>query len=161
MANASRAARPEFDTRFQGALYDLPLLRVSDGEALWSLLKDNFRIAAEVVTIGCIAFSCSPLGQFPLVDSPKMEILMRVQQPVRDRNMSLWQSAVRATLGSRDLPDDAKKRVEHGVSMHAQSEQNGQAGVPAADALQAGKAASPPSADTQASKAAFDALKAH
>ena len=51
---------------------------------------------------------------------------MRVQQPVRDRNMSLWQSAVRQTLANRnDLSDSDKKQAEYGVSLHAQSEQIG------------------------------------
>jgi Calcineurin-like phosphoesterase len=88
---------------------------------------------------------------------------MRVQQPVRDRNMSLWQSAVRETLAGHDLSDDAKKLVEHGVSMHAQSEQNGKPVVAAAEAPQvAGKPAVSSSANiAQASKAAFDAIQAH
>ena len=51
---------------------------------------------------------------------------MRVQQPVRDRNMSLWQSAVRQTLANRnDLSDQDKKQAEYGVSLHAQSAQPG------------------------------------
>jgi hypothetical protein len=90
---------------------------------------------------------------------------MRVQQPVRDRNMSLWQSAVRQTLANRnDLSESEKMQAEYGVSLHAQSEK------PGAKALQ------PPTPQPQAvgqspvgsatniahgSKAAFDAFQAH
>ncbi len=90
---------------------------------------------------------------------------MRVQQPVRDRNMSLWQSAVRQTLVNRgDLSDSEKKQAEYGVSLHAQSEQaDGKPLVAPAPAPQ-GAGQSPigsPTNIAQASKAAFDALQAH
>jgi hypothetical protein len=49
---------------------------------------------------------------------------MRVQQPVRDRNMSLWQSAVRQALANRgDLNDAEKRQAGYGISLRAQSEQ--------------------------------------
>jgi hypothetical protein len=90
---------------------------------------------------------------------------MRVQQPVRDRNMSLWQSAVRPTLINRgDIPDDDKKTAEYGTSLHAQAAQAGDKAPPApipqpqaAGAPQMG----PPANVAHASKAAFDALQAH
>ena len=89
---------------------------------------------------------------------------MRVQQPVRDRNMSLWQSAVRQTLINRgDLSDSDKNQVEYGVSLHAQSEQAGKPLV-AATALPQSTGQSPigpPANIAQGSKAAFDALQAH
>ena len=51
-----------------------------------------------------------------------------MQQPVRDRNTSIWQSAVRQTLVNRDdLSDDDKKLAEYGVSLHAKSAENGTA----------------------------------
>ena len=89
---------------------------------------------------------------------------MRVQQPVRDRNMSLWQSAVRQTLANRnDLSDSDKKQAEYGVSLHAQSEQIGKP-LAAATEPPPGAGESPIASSTniaQASKAAFDALQAH
>lgn len=90
---------------------------------------------------------------------------MRVQQPVRDRNMSLWQSAVRQTLVNRgDLSDGAKQQTEYGVSLHAQSEQPGgkklESPAPQPQALGQSPAGSSASI-AQASKAAFDALQAH
>jgi Calcineurin-like phosphoesterase len=89
---------------------------------------------------------------------------MRVQQPVRDRNLSLWQSAVRQTLINRgDLSDDAKKQAEYGVSLHAQSQQTGkQLDAPVEPPQAAGPSPMGSSANVaQASKAAFDALQAH
>jgi predicted phosphodiesterase len=89
---------------------------------------------------------------------------MRVQQPVRDRNMSLWQSAVRQTLANRnDLSDSDKKQAEYGVSLHAQSEQIGKP-LAAATEPPPGAGESPITSSiniAQASKAAFDALQAH
>jgi calcineurin-like phosphoesterase family protein len=87
---------------------------------------------------------------------------MRVQQPVRDRNMSLWQSAVRQTLINRaDLSDNEKKQGEYGISLHAQSEQNHRPlpapVLPAPDASKMGPIAN----IATASKDAFDALQAH
>jgi predicted phosphodiesterase len=90
---------------------------------------------------------------------------MRVQQPVRDRNMSLWQSAVRQTLANRDdLSDQEKRQAEYGVSLHAQSAQPG--AKPLATAAAAPNAAAPSKVGpvgniAQASKAAFDAIQAH
>jgi hypothetical protein len=92
---------------------------------------------------------------------------MRVQQPVRDRNMSLWQSAVRQTLAGRDdLTDAEKKQAEYGISLHAQSEQTATplaAPAPTAQGTQAaGKSALGSAANiAHASKAAFEALQAH
>jgi hypothetical protein len=90
---------------------------------------------------------------------------MRVQQPVRDRNMSLWQSAVRETLVNRgDLSDDDKKQAEYGVSLHAQSEQPGGKKLeqPSPQAQAAGQSpVGSPTNIAQGSKAAFDALQAH
>src|SRR5580658_5424066 len=90
---------------------------------------------------------------------------MRVQLPVRDRNMSLWQSAVRQTLVNRgDLSDSAKQQAEYGVSLHAQSEQPGgqklDPPTPPAQAIGPSPVGSPINI-AQASKAAFDALQAH
>ncbi len=89
---------------------------------------------------------------------------MRVQQPVRDRNMSLWQSAVRQTLINRgDLSDSDKNQAEYGVSLHAQSEQTGKPPVVTA-ALPQGAGPSkvgPPAKIAEASKGTFDALQAH
>src|SRR4030081_3133012 len=89
---------------------------------------------------------------------------MRVQQPVRDRNMSLWQSAVRQTLANRnDLHNSEKKKAEYGVSLHAQSEQIGKP-LAAAATPPPGAGQSPIASPTniaQASKAAFGALQAH
>jgi len=89
---------------------------------------------------------------------------MRVQQPVRDRNMSLWQSAVRQTLINRgDLSDSDKNQAEYGVSLHAQSEQTGKPPVVTA-ALPQGAGQSkvgPPAKIAEASKGTFDALQAH
>jgi 3',5'-cyclic AMP phosphodiesterase CpdA len=90
---------------------------------------------------------------------------MRVQQPVRDRNMSLWQSAVRQTLANRnDLSDQEKKQAEYGVSLHAQSAQPD--GKPLAAPAALPKAAIPSPVGSaaniaHASKAAFDAIQAH
>ena len=53
---------------------------------------------------------------------------MRVQQPVRDRNTSIWQSAVRQTLvGRGDLSDSDKELAEYGVSLHAKSVERNEA----------------------------------
>jgi Calcineurin-like phosphoesterase len=49
---------------------------------------------------------------------------MRPQQPVRDRNTSLWQSAVRETFRRRNEPADTQARIEHGVSLQALSSIN-------------------------------------
>src|SRR5712691_6812918 len=90
---------------------------------------------------------------------------MRVQQPVRERNMSLWQSAVRQTLANRnDLSDSEKKQAEYGVSLHAQSEQIGKPLAAATEPPPPGAGESPITSSiniAQASKAAFDALQAH
>jgi hypothetical protein len=86
---------------------------------------------------------------------------MRVQQPVRDRNMSLWQSAVRRTLAGHDLTDDEKHRVEYGISLHAKSEEKGK---PLPDPILPGEPmpkVGPAPNLAHASKAAFDAIKAH
>jgi hypothetical protein len=84
---------------------------------------------------------------------------MRVQQPVRDRSMSLWQSAVRRTLASHDLSHDAKKQIEHGVSLHAQTAERG---TPLPEIPPGAAAPSPATLSiAHASKAAFDALQAH
>jgi hypothetical protein len=90
---------------------------------------------------------------------------MRVQQPVRDRDTSLWQSAVRQALANRnDLSDSEKDQAEHGVSLHAQSEKPD--GKPLAPPIpdQADAPTSkvgPPTNVAHASKAALDALRAH
>jgi len=90
---------------------------------------------------------------------------MRVQQPVRDRNMSLWQSAVRQTLANRnDLSDQEKKQAEYGVSLHAQSAQPD--GKPLAAPPLCQRQPSHHQLDrlpniAHASKAAFDAIQAH
>jgi 3',5'-cyclic AMP phosphodiesterase CpdA len=90
---------------------------------------------------------------------------MRVQQPVRDRNMSLWQSAVRQTLANRDdLTDQEKKQAEYGVSLHAQSAQP--SGKPLVAPAAPTKAVvqskvGPVGNIAQGSKVAFDAIQAH
>ena len=89
---------------------------------------------------------------------------MRVQQPVRDRNASLWQSAVRQTLVNRDdLSDSDRKQAEYGVSLHAKSVERGKT-LPDPVPVSAGAANSkvgPAVNIAQASKSAFDALQAH
>jgi 3',5'-cyclic AMP phosphodiesterase CpdA len=89
---------------------------------------------------------------------------MRVQQPVRDRNTSIWQSAVRQTLVDRnDLSDDDKKLAEYGVSLHAKSTENGTA-LPDPIPVPGGTAkpiVSSPVNIALASKAVFDSLQAH
>ena len=89
---------------------------------------------------------------------------MRVQQPVRDRNTSIWQSAVRQTLVDRnDLSDDDKKLAEYGVSLHAKSSENGTAlpdPIPVPDGA-AKPIVSSPVNIALASKAVFDSLQAH
>jgi Calcineurin-like phosphoesterase len=87
---------------------------------------------------------------------------MRVQQPVRDRNMSLWQSAVRQTLINRnDLSDVERKQAEYGVSLHAQSVQvRKPLAAPTPAPQGAGKVGSTTNI-AQASKGAFDSLQAH
>jgi predicted phosphodiesterase len=85
---------------------------------------------------------------------------MRVQQPVRDRNMSLWQSAVRQTLLNRnDLCDDDKREAEYGTSLHAQSARAGGAPLPAL--VETDGKMGPAGNVAHGSKAAFDALQAH
>jgi hypothetical protein len=89
---------------------------------------------------------------------------MRVQQPVRDRNMSLWQSAVRHTLTNRsDLSDHEKDQIEYAVSMHAQSQQaHGDPSVPAAAPTATGHSSVGSITDiARASRIAFDMVKAH
>lgn len=89
---------------------------------------------------------------------------MRVQLPVHDRNLSLWQSAVRQTLANRgDLSDDEKKRAEYGVSLHAQSVQaNKPLALPTPQPQAEGQSpVGSPSNIAQGSKAAFDAIQAH
>lgn len=90
---------------------------------------------------------------------------MRIQQPVRDRNMSLWQSAVRETLANRnDLSDQEKKQAEYGVSLHAQSAQPGGKSLAAPTPLPKAAAQSqvgPASNIAHGSKAAFEAIQAH
>jgi hypothetical protein len=49
---------------------------------------------------------------------------MRPQQPVRDLNTSLWQSAVRETFRRRQEEPVKQARIEHGVSLHAISTVN-------------------------------------
>lgn len=79
---------------------------------------------------------------------------MRVQQPVRDRDLSLWQSAVRQTLSNRDdMSDDQKKQIEYGVSLHAMSQESGAPASAAAVVTTPGAA--------QDSNLVFGALKAH
>lgn len=91
---------------------------------------------------------------------------MRVQQPVRDRNLSLWQSAVRQTLINRDdISQDERQAAEHGTSLHAQSAQPGSKTVlpdliPQAQPANAAKMG-PAANIAHGSKAAFDALQAH
>lgn len=46
---------------------------------------------------------------------------MRPQLPVRDRNLSLWQSAVRETLLKRGDKPEARQAAEYAVSLHAQA----------------------------------------
>ena len=87
---------------------------------------------------------------------------MRVQQPVRDRNMSLWQSAVRQTLVDRhDLSDDDRKQAEYGISLHAKSAERNTAlpgPVPRGDPA---SKVGPASNVALASKSAFDAHQKH
>jgi Calcineurin-like phosphoesterase len=89
---------------------------------------------------------------------------MRVQQPVRDRNTSLWQSAVRQTLVNRkDLSDSDKLQAEYGTSMHAKSVERGEA-LP--DPISAPVGAAPskvgPAVNVaHASKGVFDSLQNH
>src|SRR4030088_3035378 len=86
---------------------------------------------------------------------------MRVQQPVRDRNMSLWQSAVRQTLAGHDLTDDEKHRVEYGVSLHAKSEEKGKPlPYPILPGEPMPKVGPAPNL-AHASMAVFDAIKVH
>ena len=89
---------------------------------------------------------------------------MRVQQPVRDRNTSIWQSAVRQTLvGRGDLSDSDKELAEYGVSLHAKSVERNEA-LPDPTPVPGGalnpKIGSPINI-AHASKAAFDSLQAH
>jgi hypothetical protein len=90
---------------------------------------------------------------------------MRVQQPVRDRDISLWQSAVHQTLSDRDdLSSEEKKRIEYGVSIHAQSEKKG--GKPLDEPLPQAKTDGPPSTGharniAHGSRTAFHAIRAH
>lgn len=86
---------------------------------------------------------------------------MRVQLPVRDRNMSLWQSAVRRALTKYSLPDIDKKRIEYGVSLHAHAQERGSALPSVASAPPAAPGAISPAHVAHASKAAFDALQTH
>jgi predicted phosphodiesterase len=88
---------------------------------------------------------------------------MRVQLPVRDRNMSLWQSAVRRALTKYSLSDHDKKRIEYGVSLHAHAMERGSALPSVADAPDGPADTGPtsPAHIAHASKAAFDALQAH
>jgi hypothetical protein len=47
---------------------------------------------------------------------------MRVQQPVRNRNTSLQQSAIHQALASNEaLSQEKKEQIEHNVSLHAQA----------------------------------------
>ena len=89
---------------------------------------------------------------------------MRVQQPVRDRNTSIWQSAVRQTLIDRnDLSDDDKKLAEYGVSLHAKAAESGTAlpdPTPVSDALPKPTISSPANI-AHASKGVFNSLQAH
>jgi predicted phosphodiesterase len=86
---------------------------------------------------------------------------MRVQQPVRDRNMSLWQSAVRQTLADRDdLSDSDRKQVEYGISLHAKSAERNTplpGPVPKDPTSKVGPAVN----IALASKSAFDAHQKH
>lgn len=68
---------------------------------------------------------------------------MRPQQPVRDRNTSLWQSAVRETFRRRNDAAAQQARIEHGTSLQAQVSVNGRN----LEAL--AKAAFPTDADAQ------------
>jgi 3',5'-cyclic AMP phosphodiesterase CpdA len=94
---------------------------------------------------------------------------MRVQQPVRDRNMSLWQSAVRQTLMNRnDLSENEKDQIEYAVSMHAHSRQPDEYPASPAPSPQAAGQSSvdQPSMGSmtdlmKASKVAFDMARAH
>jgi hypothetical protein len=89
---------------------------------------------------------------------------MRVQQPVRDRNTSIWQSAVRQTLvGRGDLSDSDKELAEYGVSLHAKSVERNEAlpdPIPVPGGALNPKTGSPINI-AHASKAAFDSLQAH
>jgi hypothetical protein len=89
---------------------------------------------------------------------------MRVQQPVRDRNTSLWQSAVRQTLVNRDdLSDSDKQQAEYGISMHAKSVERGEV-LPEKVPAPAGTTASkmgPAVNVAHASKGIFDSLQDH
>jgi hypothetical protein len=90
---------------------------------------------------------------------------MRVQQPVRDRSMSLWQSAVRQTLMNRgDLSDHEKDQIEYAVSIHAQSQAHEYPSAPPQAAGQSSVSQSSVGsiADiANASKIAFDMAQAH
>jgi hypothetical protein len=89
---------------------------------------------------------------------------MRVQLPVRDRNMSLWQSAVRQALTKYSLPDRDKKRIEYGVSLHAKTSETGLPLPTVANAAPTGPATPgeiSPAEVAHASRAAFDMVKAH
>jgi hypothetical protein len=89
---------------------------------------------------------------------------MRVQQPVHDRNTSLWQSAVRQTLANRDdLSDGDKQQAEYGISLHAKSVERGKA-LPDPIPVPAGAVPSkvgPALNVAHASKGVFDSLQAH
>jgi hypothetical protein len=89
---------------------------------------------------------------------------MRVQQPVRDRNTSIWQSAVRQTLAGRDdLSNSDKQLAEYGVSLHAKSAEKNQ---PLPDPILVADGTSKPTVGSpiniaHASKGVFDSLQAH
>jgi len=64
---------------------------------------------------------------------------MRVQQPVRDRDTSIQQSAIHQALASNDaLPQEKKEQIEYNVSLHAQSLQQATSAATNAQRVPAG-----------------------
>jgi Calcineurin-like phosphoesterase len=91
----------------------------------------------------------------------KWGFLMRVQQPVRDRSMSLWQSAVRQTLvNDSDLSEDEKKNVECKVSQRAQSRQDAKTSDAQAQTADKKPGVAPSIDTTYASRAAINTIEA-
>ncbi|HTL63642.1 MAG TPA: metallophosphoesterase [Pseudolabrys sp.] len=88
---------------------------------------------------------------------------MRPQQPVRDRSLSLWQSAVRETILKRAETAAQKAAIEYGVSLHAMSVVSGKAVADLAAASLKGKPDAQQAAigTAQASDLAFKIAGAH
>src|SRR5258708_3789920 len=164
------------DKRRAGAVYVLrhhQAAEAADAAGCWQ----RGRVGLQTGGPSSRRFASPLLKPLPLVATPaaisirlarslsrSRGISMRVQQPVRDRNMSLWQSAVRETLVNRgDLSDGDKKQAEYGVSLHALSVQtNEPLALPTPQPQAEGQSpVGSPSNIAQGSKAAFEAIQAH